>query len=72
MSLTQIFVLLVLIIPLTLVFLDRLREDVAALRGPSGFLIGVGFKGQSRRHRGGVAWREPRRAPARRSTGRVS
>ena len=31
MSLTQIFVLLVLIIPLTLVFLDRLREDVTAL-----------------------------------------
>ena len=28
---TQIFVLLVLIIPLVLVFLDRLREDVAAL-----------------------------------------
>jgi len=30
-TLTQIFVLLVLIVPLTLVFMDRLREDVAAL-----------------------------------------
>jgi len=31
MTIAQIFVLLVLIIPLTLVFLNRLREDVAAL-----------------------------------------
>ena len=31
MTFPQIFVLLVLVIPLTLVFMDRLREDVAAL-----------------------------------------
>ncbi|MBI2759116.1 MAG: SLC13 family permease [Chloroflexi bacterium] len=31
MTLSQIFVLLVLVIPLTLVFLNRLREDIAAL-----------------------------------------
>lgn len=31
MTFSQIFVLLVLVIPLTLVFLNRLREDVAAL-----------------------------------------
>ena len=31
MTFPQIFVLLVLIVPLTLVFMNRLREDIAAL-----------------------------------------
>lgn len=44
MTIPQIFVLLVLAIPLTLVFLDRLREDVAAM-GMAALLGGAQYLG---------------------------